>query len=65
MSRRFFCKRNLVLLGTPTYSIPPWLYRKHPEILVTYLGGDKASYGPRQNMDITHPTYLYYCGLNC
>jgi beta-galactosidase len=49
-----------VILGTPTYSIPPWLYRKHPEILVTHLKGDKAWYGPRQNMDITHPTYLFY-----
>lgn len=49
-----------VILGTPTYSIPPWLYRKHPEILVTYLGGQKAHYGPRQNMDISHPTYRYY-----
>ncbi|HUU14884.1 MAG TPA: beta-galactosidase [Terriglobia bacterium] len=49
-----------VILGTPTYSIPPWLYRKHPEILVTKLGGEKEFYGPRQNMDITHPTYLYY-----
>ncbi len=49
-----------VILGTPTYSIPPWLYRKHPEILVTWLGGHKASYGLRQNMDITHPTYLFY-----
>lgn len=49
-----------VILGTPTYSIPPWLYRKHPEILVTYLKGEKAWYGPRQNMDITHPTYLFY-----
>src|SRR3990172_1069342 len=46
-----------VILGTPTYSIPPWLYRKHPEILVTMLGGEKQFYGPRQNMDITHPTY--------
>jgi beta-galactosidase len=65
-----------VILGTPTYSIPPWLYRKHPEILVSHLteappltvrtqptypgvarGG---AYGPRQNMDITHPTYRYY-----
>ena len=27
-----------VILGTPTYSIPPWLYRKHPEIVVTQLG---------------------------
>jgi beta-galactosidase len=49
-----------VILGTPTYSIPPWLYRKHPEILVTMLGGEKQFYGPRQNMDITHPTYRYY-----
>jgi beta-galactosidase len=49
-----------VILGTPTYSIPPWLYRKHPEVLVTYLGGKKAEYGLRQNMDITSPTYLFY-----
>jgi beta-galactosidase len=49
-----------VILGTPTYSIPPWLYRKHPEILVTGLAERKSYYGPRQNMDITHPTYLFY-----
>ena len=49
-----------VILGTPTYSIPPWLYRKHPEILVTRLGGERSFYGSRQNMDITHPTYLFY-----
>ncbi len=49
-----------VILGTPTYSVPPWLYRKHPEILVTHLGGAKSYYGPRQNMDITNPAYLFY-----
>jgi beta-galactosidase len=49
-----------VLLGTTTYSIPPWLYQKHPEILVTRLGGQKATYGIRQNMDITHPAYLFH-----
>jgi beta-galactosidase len=49
-----------VILGTPTYSIPPWLYRKHPEILVTRLGGQGSFYGLRQNMDITHPTYRFY-----
>ncbi len=27
-----------VIMGTPTYSIPPWLYKKHPEILVSRLG---------------------------
>src|SRR5262249_26203221 len=25
-----------VILGTPTYSIPTWLYKEHPEILVTH-----------------------------
>lgn len=49
-----------VIFGTPTYSIPPWLYYKHPEILVTRLGGQKAQYGIRQNMDISDPTYRYY-----
>jgi beta-galactosidase len=49
-----------VLMGTPTYSIPAWLYRKHPEILVTRLGGQKATYGIRQNMDLTNPTFLFY-----
>jgi beta-galactosidase len=65
-----------VVLGTPTYSIPPWMYKRHPEILVfqfspappsgaegysTYNGRQTpAAYGPRQNMDVTHPTYLFY-----
>lgn len=65
-----------VILGTPTYSIPPWLYRKHPEILVSHLGAAPpltgrtqptypvrvpgGAYGPRQNMDITHPVYRHY-----
>lgn len=49
-----------VLMGTPTYSVPVWLYRKHPEILATRLGGQRATYGRRQNMDITHPAYLFY-----
>ncbi len=50
-----------VILGTPTYSIPAWLWHKHPEVLLEYQNGGKAYYGIRQNMDITNPTYLYYC----
>lgn len=49
-----------VILGTPTYSIPPWLYRKHPEILVTRLDGQQVKYGVRQNMDVTHPKFLFH-----
>lgn len=50
-----------VILGTPTYSIPAWMALKHPEIFVERLDGSKSSYGIRQNMDITNPTYLFYC----
>ncbi|HEX7585195.1 MAG TPA: alpha-amylase family protein, partial [Prolixibacteraceae bacterium] len=49
-----------VILGTPTYSIPAWLWHKHPEVLVNYEKGQKAYYGIRQNMDITNPTFLFY-----
>jgi beta-galactosidase len=49
-----------VIMGTPTYSIPPWMFKEHPQILVTRLGGQKATYGIRQNMDITNPDFLRY-----
>ena len=49
-----------VILGTPTYSMPAWLWHKHPEVLIDYTGGGKAYYGIRQNMNITNPTYLFY-----
>ena len=49
-----------VILGTPTYSIPAWLWNKHPEVLLNYQRGEEAYYGIRQNMNITDPTYLYY-----
>lgn len=50
-----------IIMGTPTYSIPAWLWHKHPEVLLEYQKGGKAYYGIRQNMDITNPTYLHYC----
>jgi beta-galactosidase len=50
-----------VVMGTPTYSIPTWLYHEHPEILARPLGGAPKFYGPRQNMDISNPVYRQYC----
>ena len=49
-----------VILGTPTYSIPPWMFKEHPEILVRRIDGSKATYGMRQNMDIANPDFLRY-----
>jgi beta-galactosidase len=50
-----------VIMGTPTYSIPVWLYHKHPEILITKLGGQQLHYGIRQNTDLENATYRFYC----
>jgi beta-galactosidase len=65
-----------VILGTPTYSIPTWLYKKHPEILVTHNGAfppltdpyaptypmplTPGYYGPRQNYDFLNPYFLQH-----
>ncbi|HJU53792.1 MAG TPA: beta-galactosidase [Pyrinomonadaceae bacterium] len=49
-----------IIMGTPTYSIPAWLYRKHPEVLAQRLGNERPTYGMRQNMDVTSPTFLFY-----
>jgi beta-galactosidase len=49
-----------VVMGTPTYSIPTWLYHEHPEVLLRPLGGGKTFYGMRQNMDTDNPTYRFY-----
>lgn len=49
-----------VIVGTPTYAIPTWMSKKYPDILsLTHSG--RCMYGHRQNMDITHPKYLFYC----
>ena len=45
-----------VIVGTPTYAIPTWLARQHPNVLVVTRAG-RADYGPRQNMDITDPDF--------
>ena len=48
-----------VIVGTPTYAVPPWLARLDPEVLAVTKAGP-GHYGHRQNMDITNPTYLRY-----
>jgi len=49
-----------VIMGTPTYSIPTWLYHTHPEVLARPLGGGETFYGMRQNMDTDNPVYRFY-----
>jgi beta-galactosidase len=45
-----------VIVGTPTYAVPTWLAREHPDVLAITPEGP-AQYGRRQNMDITNPEF--------
>ncbi|QJU55227.1 beta-galactosidase [Herbiconiux sp. KACC 21604] len=46
-----------VVLGTPSYAVPPWLSRRYPEVMATTAGGSTLPYGARQNLDFTNPVY--------
>lgn len=46
-----------VIVGTPTYAIPTWLARAHPNVLVVRANTVRAPYAPRQNIDTTDPDY--------
>ncbi len=48
-----------VIVGTPTYAIPTWMVKEHPDVLAVTPQGP-GHYGRRQNMDITHPVYLFH-----
>ena len=61
------------VLGTPTYSVPTWLYKEHPEIVVSHNGSappltdpysptyppsmEPGYYGARQNYDFLNPYF--------
>jgi beta-galactosidase len=49
-----------VILGTPTYAVPPWLQRLHPEIAAETATGVRTGWGARQEMDQSHPAYRFY-----
>ena len=48
-----------IIIGTPTYAVPGWLVKLCPDVLATTKSG-RGIYGPRQIMDITNETYLFY-----
>ena len=49
-----------VIFGTPTYAIPAWLHRKHPDLMAHYAQGKRAYYGARQNINHAHPAFRFY-----
>jgi beta-galactosidase len=49
-----------VILGTPTYAVPPWLARRHPELAVVRKDGTSVPWGGRQEADYTSEVFRGY-----
>jgi beta-galactosidase len=49
-----------VILGTPTYAVPPWLARLYPEVTAERASGTRIDWGARQEVDFTHPGFLHH-----
>jgi beta-galactosidase len=49
-----------VILGTPTYAVPPWLARLYPEITGERATGQRIPWGARQEVDFTHPAFRFH-----
>jgi beta-galactosidase len=49
-----------VIIGTPSYAIPPWLARTYPEIAAESSTGSRVSWGARQEVDFTHAAFRFH-----
>ncbi|MHA6523362.1 beta-galactosidase [Tessaracoccus sp. G1721] len=49
-----------VILGTPTYAVPPWLANAYPEIAGETASGQRHPWGARQEVDVTHPGFRFH-----
>lgn len=49
-----------VVLGTPTYAVPPWLQRAHPEIAAERRTGEPVPWGIRQEVDFGQAAFRFY-----
>lgn len=49
-----------VILGTPTYAVPPWLQTAYPEIAADQRTGIPTPWGARQEVDYSHPAFLFH-----
>ncbi len=49
-----------VILGTPTYAVPPWLQQAYPEIAAARPDGRPVAWGGRQEVDYSHPAFRFH-----
>ncbi|MFM6978318.1 MAG: beta-galactosidase [Micrococcales bacterium] len=50
-----------VIIGTPTYAVPRWVYLNHPEVVAHRHTGVPVPYGHRQNVDYSSPKFRELC----
>ena len=48
-----------VIIGTPTYAVPPWLRTRYPETTADRKSTQPIPYGHRQDVDFTHPAFRF------
>lgn len=46
-----------VIIGTPTYAVPPWLRKAYPETTLQVATGVPKPYGMRQDVNYSHPKF--------
>ncbi|GAA1968136.1 beta-galactosidase [Catenulispora subtropica] len=49
-----------VVLGTPTYAVPPWLARRYPEMATESATGRRVGWGARQEADFSHAAFRFH-----
>lgn len=49
-----------VIIGTPTYAVPPWLQVTYPEIAAERATGERIPWGARQEIDYSHPAFRFH-----
>lgn len=50
-----------VIIGTPTYAVPRWIFQNYPEVVAERATGAKVPYGHRQNVDYSNSTFRDLC----
>lgn len=48
------------MIGTPTAALPPWIIKKHLDILRMDANGTRSPAGTRRNYCSNNPSYILY-----
>ncbi len=52
-----------VIIGTPTYAVPRWIFQNYPDVIAERATGTKVPFGHRQNVDYSNPKFRELCEI--